>query len=585
MDADLTVPGPSVTPHSGRDRITVSPKNLFSEVVMDQILAQVSRARRRLWLELFINRLFLCLFGALAAGVVAIAVPKFIAIPGLPEHWTVVCAIVSVVAGFLVALVWTILRGLSPLDAAVELDRRFDLRERVSSSLALTPEAADSPTGQALLHDASRAVARVEVGSRFGVTLPHRRWLAVVTTLVAFVLVSLVENQSAQSGVDPTAAAHAKQQRENVSKELKKRIAERKKRASEKGLKEATGLFEKLEKETDKLRDNPAADQKKSLVKLNDLAKQLEKRRSEVGYREQLRKQLANLNKLNKGPAEKMAEAMKNGDWQKALEELKSIDKQLKQGELSEEAKKALEEQLKRLQEKLAEAAQAHQQSMEELKKQIEQHQQQGDLAKAGELQQKLDQMQAQQGQMNQLNQLGAKMGAAQQAMKNGDMQQASDALQQMMQDLESLEAAMQEGELLDAAMAEMQMAKDAMACKECSGEGCTGCQGNQASLSGSPGSKPGDGIGKGTSWGQRDGSDFDAKFRDSRVRQDTGRGASIYAGEADGPNVRGQVSAAIETELTTAGGSPADPQLIEQLPKSRREHAEEYFDRLREGR
>lgn len=551
---------------------------------MDQILAQVSRARRRLWLELFLNRLFLCLFVALAVAVVAIAVPKVFAVPSLPAYWTILCGAGSIIAGTIVALGWTLCRGLSTLDAAVELDRRFELRERVSSSLALTPEAVDSPAGQALLHDAAQAITRVEVGSRFGIVLPQRRWLPVVTTLFAFLLLSLVENQTAQSGSDPQVAKQAQEQRENVSKELKKRLVERKKKAAEKGLKEASGLFEKLEKETEKLRTNSEADQKKSLVKLNDLAKQLEKRRSEVGSKEQMRKQLANLDKLNKGPAEKMAQAMKDGDWQKAHEELKSLGEQLKKGELSEEQQKALAEQLKKLQEKLTETAKAHEQAIEDLKKQIEQQQQQGNLAKAGEMQQKLDQMQAQQGQMDKLKQLGAKMGTAQQAMKEGDMSKAAEAMDQMMQEMQSLEAAMQEGEMLDAAMAEMQMAKDAMTCKECSGEGCQSCQG-QSSLANKMSNKPGSGIGKGTSWGQRDQSDIDAKFRDSRVKQEASQGASIYAGEADGPNIRGQVSTAVQTEMATAGGTPADPQVIERLPKSRREHAEEFFDLMREGR
>jgi hypothetical protein len=551
---------------------------------MDQILAQVSRARRRLWLELFLNRLFACLFVGLAAAVVAIAVPKLFAIPHLPANWTILCGVGSIVVGTIAALVWTLLRGLSTIDAAVELDRRFDLRERVSSSLALTPEAVESPAGQALLHDAAQAIERVEVGSRFGITLPQRRWLPVVTTLFAFLLLSLVENQTAQSGIDPQVAKQAKEQRENVSKELKKRLVERKKRAAEKGLKEASGLFDKLEKETEKLRKNPEADQKKSLVKLNDLAKQLEKRRAEVGSKEEMRKQLANLDKLNKGPAEKMAQAMKDGDWQKAHEELKALNEQLKKGNLSEEQKKALAEQLKKLQEKLTETAKAHEQSMDELKKQIKQQQEQGNLAKAGEMQQKLDQMQAQQGQMDKLNQLGQKMNQAQQAMKQGNMSKASEAMEHMMQDMQSLDAAMQEGEMLNAAMAEMQMAKDAMACKECSGEGCQSCQG-QSAMASKAGNKPGSGMGKGTSWGQRDNNDIDAKFRDSQVKQETGQGAMIYAGEADGPNIRGQVSTAVQTEMATSGGTPADPQVIEQLPKSRREHAEEFFDLMREGR
>src|SRR5262245_59850696 len=98
---------------------------------MDQILAQVSSARRRLWLELFLNRLFTCLFAALTVAVIAIAVPKIFAIPNLPANWTILCGAGNVIAGTVAALAWTLIRGLSTLDAAVELDRRFELRERV----------------------------------------------------------------------------------------------------------------------------------------------------------------------------------------------------------------------------------------------------------------------------------------------------------------------------------------------------------------------------------------------------------------------------------------------------------------------
>ena len=54
--------------------------------------------------------------------------------------------------------------------------------------------------------------------------------------------------------------------------------------------------------------------------------------------------------------------------------------------------------------------------------------------------------------------------------------------------------------------------------------------------------------------------------------------------GEAEGPNIRGQVGEAIKEEMAASASEPADPTVVEQLPKSRREHAEEYFNRLREG-
>jgi hypothetical protein len=222
---------------------------------------------------------------------------------------------------------------------------------------------------------------------------------------------------------------------------------------------------------------------------------------------------------------------------------------------------------------------------MENLKKQIEQQKKRGDLSKAGELQQKLDQMQQQQNQMNKLNQLAQKMGECQQCMKAGDGKGAAAALDQMMKQMEQLQQEMEEGEMLDMAMDQLQMAKDAMGCKACQGQGCQACQGggqgNQ--FSDQFNEKGGNGMGAGRGSGPRPDEKNDVSFRDSRVRQKTGKGGAVVAGEADGPNFRGQVVESIKKQMATEASKPADPLVLERLPKSRREHAEEYFRSFQE--
>ena len=290
-----------------------------------------------------------------------------------------------------------------------------------------------------------------------------------------------------------------------------------------------------------------------------------------------MRKQFEKLNNMNKGPADKMVEAMKKGDWKAAQQELQKLKQQLKGGKLDKQAKQELQQQLKQIEKKMAEAKAERQQAMEDLKKQIEQEKKRGDLARAGELQQKLDQMQQQQNQMNKLNQLAQKMGECQKCMKQGDAQGAAAALDQMMKQMEQLQQEMAEGELLDAAMDQLQMAKDAMGCQACQGQGCQACAGNQF------GEKPGNGMGAGRGFGPRPDEKNDVSFRDSRVRQKPGRGAAVVVGEADGPNFRGQVVESIKAQMATDASKPADPLVLEQLPKSRREHAEEYFNSFQE--
>lgn len=553
---------------------------------MDQIREQVKRAQRRLSMELFVNRLLRYLFVTLVLAVVAIAVPKIWDASGwftdgVPANWSFACILAGIASGLLFAIGWTWLRGRSELEAAVEIDRRYGLKERVASSLSLTPEVAETAAGQALLTDAMRAVGRIDVDDQFKIRFQQRAWLPVVPALLAIVLAMFVDNQSAQSNVDPQAPVLTKEQRDNAARKLRERLEKRREEAAKKGLKDAEGLFRELEKQTEKMTEAKDADRKRSLVKINDLAKQLEKRRQQLGGQQQLRKQLEKLNSMNKGPADKMVDAMKKGDFKAAKQELQKLKQQLENGKLDKQAKQELQQQLKQIQQKMNEAKEARQQAMEELKKQIEQQKQQGNLSKAGELQQKLDQMQQQQNQANKMDQLAQKMGELQQKMQQGDAQGAADALNDMMKQMDQLQQEMAEGELLDMAMDQLEMAKDAMGCQACQGMGCQACQGggmggDQFSENG------GNGLGAGRGFGPRPDEKNDVSFRDSRVRAKPGRGAAVVVGEADGPNIRGLVAESIKERMATDASKPADPLAVEQLPKSRREHAEEYFNSLR---
>jgi hypothetical protein len=205
-------------------------------------------------------------------------------------------------------------------------------------------------------------------------------------------------------------------------------------------------------------------------------------------------------------------------------------------------------------------------------------------VAKAGELQQKLDQMQKQQQQMDKLQQMAQQMGQMQQALQQGDGQKAADAMNQMAQQLAQMQQEMNEMQMLDAALEQLDMAKDAMACENCNGEGCAECQGNMAgmnSLMEQMGQQPGDGMGPGRGIGDRPDEKNPTNLRDTRVRQKPRQGAAVFAGMVEGPNLKGEVAQAIKEEMQALSTKPADPLTNERLTKSRREHAQEYFKTL----
>ncbi len=555
---------------------------------MDQILQQVARARCRLSWELFLQRLIRCWFFALVAAGMVIGISKFAVEESLPQYWPWICIGGSLAIGLLAAGVWMWVQGRSRLEAAMEIDRRYGLRERIASSLALSPEHWETPAGQALLADAGRAIRRVDIGERFKVRLGKRPWLPLVPALIVFLLITLVDHREAQSHIDPQAKPLTKKQLDDTAKALRERMIQQRKKAAKYKLKEAEALFREVEKSTEKLAKTDNADRKKVLVKLSDLGKRLEQRRQQLGGEKEMRKQMANMKNLNRGPADKMLEAMKQGDWQKAMQELKKIQKKLEGGKLDKQAKKQLEKQLQQLQEKMAQAAQARQQAMEDLKKQIEKQKQEGNLSRAGELQQKLDQMQKQKNQMQGLNKMAQKMGECQQCMQQGDNAGAAKALGEMMQQMEQMEKNQTEAAMLEEAMDQLEMAKGAMAenapkCGQCQGQGCQGCMGGR--MGNQVGKRRGNGMGEGLGGGKRPDEKNDTRFRDSRVQQNARGGAAVIAGEIDGPNVRGKVAESIKEEMATQGSEPADPLVAEQLPKSRREHAEQYFNGLRDDR
>ncbi|HEX4414079.1 MAG TPA: hypothetical protein VH107_10660 [Lacipirellulaceae bacterium] len=555
---------------------------------MDQLQQQVARARRRLITEQFLSRLVWCLLAGLILAAIAVAIPRFIALAGLPERWDLMWLAGSVGAAFIAAIGWTILSNRSPLDAAIEIDRRFDLRERIASSLSLSPEQQTSQAGRAVVNDALRAVGRIDVDDKFRIQVGKRALWPLVPAAVVFVLVAFVNNRPAASSLEEQATAKTAENTKTALESLRKKVEEqRQKLDKDKDLEKANGLFKQIEEGTRELTQKDKVDPTKAAVKLNDLAKQLEERRQQLGGKDGLKEQFQKMKNLGAGPADKAAEAMKQGDWKKALEEVEKLAKDLKEGKMDAASKEALEKQIAQMKEKLETAVQAHQQAMEELKKQIEQQKKQGDLAKAGELQKKLDQMQKQsQQQMNRLQQLAQKMGDAQQSLKKGDGQKASQAMSQMAQQLDQMQKDAKEMENISMAMDQIEMAKDAMTCKFCNGEGCEHCMGS-LSLNNkpNPNGKPGKGMGQGKGNGTRPEEQTATNLRDSQVKQQTRKGAATFGGLVDGPNIKGDVGQSIKEEMATLNAGPADPLTSERLPNSRREQAEQYFQMLRDGK
>ncbi|TWT78291.1 Chromosome partition protein Smc [Posidoniimonas polymericola] len=550
---------------------------------MDTLLAQVKAAHRRLVMEQFVRRLVWCLTGALAVAAIAIAAPKVLVVENLPAMWAQYWLIGGAAAALITAGVWTAVQRRSSLEAAIEIDRRYGLRERVSSSLSLPESALESEAGQALMNDAVHSVGRIEIGEKFHVRPPRNAWLPLAPAVIAFCLMAFVGNKTAMSttGATPITPEAQKEQTKRSIEDLRKKLEEQKKEAEKKGLEDKTGVLKQVMEGTKNLNNEDLADRKKSTVKLNELSKQLEQRRQQLGDKNRLQKELEAMKDIGAGPADKAAKALQEGDWKKAINELKKMQEQLAKGEMPPEKAEQLAKQLEQMQKKLQAAADAHKQKMEDLQKQIEQQKQQGNQQQAQQLQQQLDKMQQNQPQMNQLQQMAQQMQQARQAMQQGDQQQAAQAMQQMQQQLQQMQQQNAEMEMLDGAMEQIEVAKQQMGCQQCQGQGCEACQGMGQGLGMNEG-PPGMGMGKGQGKGPRPDEENPTNLRDTRVKHDPKNGASVITGEVEGPNIKGDVMQSIKDELSSGVEQEAEALSEERLPRPQRDHAQEFFSKIR---
>ena len=545
---------------------------------MDSVRKQARIAKRRLVTERFFKFLPTNLLLCLGIALIGLALPIFIVMPIDKAIWYGSWLGGAVALGLVINIVRTWLGRPNLNSAAMEIDRRFGLRERLSSALMLGPEDRETELGQALTADAQKRAEQLDVRDKFhwgfhrGLLLPVLPALLAVGLWFAPLRQAEEELASNKATVNPIA---------NSTKPLIEQLKKKREEAEKAGLNEAADMFRKLENKLNELQKDTKLDTKQSMAKLNDIKQQLEKRRDELGSSDALKKNLQKLEKLDPGPADEMTDALKKGDFDKAAEEAKKLLEKMKSGDgLTKEEMQKLEKQMEQLEKALSEAAQAHEQAKQSLEQQMKQAEAAGDMQKAAQLERKLAEMQSKDSQMQQMQELANAMSQAKEAMAKGDKQGAQDQLQKMASQLQKMSS--EDGELqdLDQLMDSLSQSKSQMACKKCGGMGCKACMGN-----GKMDGMPGNSLGQGRGQGERPEEETDADFFESRIRDDMKKGETSYGGKIGGENRKGATTAEVQQAVLSSIAEEPEPLENQPLPKSQREHAREYFNALREGK
>ena len=548
---------------------------------MNEIRLRVRQAERRLTLQCFLRALPICLAVTLSLALIGVLWPKLAYVPSADDRWPWYWLGGGALAGLLAAVAWTWLRRRRALEAAIEIDRRFGLKERISSTWTLDEPQRHTPAGEALVADAERAAGRIDVSAAFPLRLPRHGWLPIGVALVGIALALGLDNASPEKvQASSTNRRFLKKEIDKSVQDLKKKIKQRQMELEQKGLAESKELFETLQKKLDDLQKKNQGDYKKTFVEINNLAKEIEKRRKELGGTKELQEKLQQqLKDVSEGPAEKLNRALKNGRWNEAKELAKKLAEKLEKNQLSPQEKEQLKKQLQQLQKQLEQLQRDYEQAKQDLKEQIRKAQQAGDRDTVNELQKKLDQLERQQKQMDRLSDLAQKLGQCQQCVGNNDGKGAAQAMKQMAQAMEEMEAEAQELQSLSEALEELEQCKEGLA---------KACQNNRGMGKGGENSfeMPEDrmGLGKGRGRGPRPEEEGKTGGYKSRVRARPKKGEVVRTGDVSGPNRKGESAVQAAEQVESAFKEDPDPIVQEKLPRMEKRQATEYFEKLRRG-
>lgn len=560
---------------------------------MQTIRRQIQLAWRRLWLQNALHALGWTLLICFSVCFLVLLVPKLWYVDYTFESLGRIALSLAATSAVAIAALIAWWRQPTELRAAVELDQRFGLRERASSAMNLPEVDRESAAGRALLEDAANKLQNIDVRDGFPVRpAPQLAWT--LLPLAACLALFWVADAPAPSDAKlATANSESVVNVKNTTAPLLKAVQKKREEAESQGDEESAEEFKRLEDQIRSLQNKSEADPKKVIADLNELKKELQQKRDSLGSADQMKKTMESLKAMENGPAEKLAKALQDGDLEKADRELGKMLDALKSGELSAEQAKQLEKQLDQMQKAMAEAKQEREQRLEEAKRELEKAEKEGNVEKAANLRKKLEQLEKADSQCQNGDKLGEKMAKAQQALKEGNQAEAAAALEEMQSELEEMLGEQQASDELQEMLDQIEDAKSASKCQSCKGAGCKECEGgNKDGKDGKgkgkgkgKGEGKGDGDGEGQGVGDRDEKEADYKNYDAQVREEMRKGETVNGGKAGGKNRKG-VSRE-ETREAVLSSEPDRPDAIEsiQLPKAQRDQVKEFFDSLRDDK
>ncbi len=549
------------------------------------LASRILQVRRRLFIQTLFNRLGLAWGLALALGLLWLLLGPVVMPNGPPLlKWAVLGGAAALGT---VAALWTSIRSVpTPLSAALAIDQRYALKERVTTALTLTTHDQTSLAGQALLADANSRLEKVSVRGQFPVRVGLRA-LFIPAQMIAIAVLALyppaVITMLAGSGGKKEDDKGAVEGQDNPAKPITTRPfirppVERPNKSDE---------LRQLEAELDKLyaehnREAGQNSEKPEQVrqrqeKIASAEEKLRKREQEMAEKfQKLQEQMDKLTELDNGEARRdgiakdFAEALNKGDLKKAQDELDRLKKKAKDKKLDEKDQQQLTQQLKDMEDKVDKLQREQQEKKQKLKDLIDQAKKEN--RDADSLERELKKMKTEEQMPKELKDLANSMKAAKQALDQKDFDGLADKLGEMSKQLGDIQDELQDLEDVQEHLQNLkQMKKEG--CKECEGEG----KGNSGKKDNA------NGYAKGASGDRLENKD--AKSKEGEEKRIRGyfdpKGRKAYGGSTTGPAFKKASSAEMSGEINQAVQEAPEAVEVQRLPKAAKEMVKEYFEKL----
>jgi len=542
---------------------------------------RIRDVRLRCSVNLLLEQAAMAFITAGAIGSLTVLTEKLFAVE-IINNWFAGGLAAVCIAG--VALVYAI-RQPTPMNAALLIDERLKLKERFSTTLMTA--GSDEPFARAAQKEARQRASGVKVNEHFPVRFSGHWYYAAGTWVIVFAILLLLPQQDLFGYISKQKERDDRTIRQELAKSAIKEAAKPVrlivKQLGDEGLNSELAKLDPLMN-----KDLPEDAKRQAIRKLGDISDKIKKLQStakmeSVDIAKQMLKQLKG---TPKGLSQKLGMELSKGNFSKAADMLRQLQKQMDEGKLTEEQKKQLSEQLKNLAGQLKKLSEKNAELEKELEKmglgkklaKLNQKQLQQTLQKKGLSPEQIDKLlkkaSACKSACNSCSQLGAAMASAGAGSGGGEQ------LSELMDQLNAMEAMSQQMQMMQASMDEISRAVGCLGEGMCKGAGYKAWKAGQSNKWGQGTGGPGKGQGFRET---ADGGKFSTKNTKIKNKQER-PGPVVASWYFKGEQVKGDAQRDYSAVVEAGRNSAAEAISENQIPRKYEETVKKYFGGLEEN-